>query len=199
MEVLLIPSKPTLGSLDNNGIPVFRYQSYETIGTSGVLFEAGTRTEGLQIAGNEEIPDGELKIKLSPSLIAGMKDSLNYLEHFPYECIEQTISKFLPNVLTNQAIEAADLKNQGLKNELNVQINIALQRLYNWQRPDGGWGWWQESSESDPLNTAYVVFGMVKAQKFGYEINEDVLSRGINYLLGSIKSVDRLENQYLLK
>jgi len=191
-------SKPTLGSLDNNGILVYRYQSHETIGTSGVLLEAGTRTEGLQIAVNQEISGGELNINLSPSLTAGMNDSLNYLEHFPYECIEQTISKFLPNVLTHQAIEAAGIINQGLKNELNSQINIALQRLYNWQRQDGGWGWWQESSESDPLNTAYVVFGMVKAQRFGYEVNEDVLLRGINYLLGALRSVDRLDNQYLL-
>jgi len=34
-----------------------------------------------------------------------MTEGLDYLKHYPYECIEQTISRFLPNVLTVQAYE----------------------------------------------------------------------------------------------
>ena len=43
---------------------------------------------------------GELDVKLEPSLAAGMLGGLTYLEHYPYECTEQTMSRFLPNVVT---------------------------------------------------------------------------------------------------
>ena len=41
---------------------------------------------------------GELDITLEPSLAAGMTGGLTYLTHYPYECVEQTMSRFLPNV-----------------------------------------------------------------------------------------------------
>ena len=38
-----------------------------------------------------------------------MVDGLDYLEHYPYECTEQTVSRFLPNVLTYRAFKDYDL------------------------------------------------------------------------------------------
>ena len=49
-----------------------------------------------------------------------------------------------------------------LEAELEEQVSTALQRLYNWQNPDGGWGWWS-NQKSDPLTSAYVVLGLVEA------------------------------------
>jgi len=39
---------------------------------------------------------GELSIQLDPSLAAGMRDGLKYLEHYPYECTEQPSAGFCP-------------------------------------------------------------------------------------------------------
>ncbi len=191
-------SRPTIGTLEDQGIPVYKYEVPETIGTSGVLSEGSSRTEGIHLPDSLDLSKGDIKVDISSSLIAGMTESLNYLEHYPYECIEQTISKFLPNVLTQQALERAGISDPSLKNHLTEQINLATQRIYNWQRPDGGWGWWPESTESDPFTSAYVVFGLVEAQKAGYLINMETLDRGIHYLKGKLMSPGSFDKQYLL-
>lgn len=191
-------SKPPMGSLDNQGIPVYRYEVPETVGTSGVLTESGSLTEGISIPARWDITQGDLTVRLSPSLAAGMVDGLDYLEHYPYECIEQTISRFLPNVLTTQAMTSAGITDIELETRLDEQVNLALQRLYNWQRPDGGWGWWPQAGKSDPLTSAYVVLGLAEAKAGGYPISSDVLSRGKNYLMGTLQSLGSLDQQFKL-
>jgi uncharacterized protein YfaS (alpha-2-macroglobulin family) len=191
-------TRPTLGTLDGQGIPVYRYDAIESVGTAGVLSEAGSRTEGIHLPSSWGISQGDLTIKISPSLAAGMVDGLDYLAHYPYECIEQTISRFLPNVLTTQALKEAGVKDIVLSSNLEKQVNVALQRIYNWQRADGGWGWWAESQQSDPLTSAYVVLGLIEAQSAGYHINADTLTRSLNYLKGNLKSLGRLEEQFTL-
>ena len=182
-------SRPTLATLEGGGLPVYRYEAPETVGTAGQLSAPGARTEGIFLPQSMQAGAGELTIRAAPSLAAGMRDGLEYLEHFPYECTEQTISRFLPNVLTTQALQAAGLADPALAANLETQVNQALQRLYNRQNPDGGWGWWAES-ESHPTTSAYVVLGLVEAEAAGYVVSQDVVVRGVNYLRRQIVQLD---------
>ncbi len=174
-------SRPTTGSLDNQGIPVYRYEVPETVATSGMLTQSGSILEAISLPEAWETSQGRLDLTFSPSLAAGVTDGLTYLENYPYECIEQTISRFLPNVLTTQALKTAGLSDPALEADLKEQVASALQKLYNWQNANGGWGWWR-SSKSDPLTSAYVVLGLVEAEDAGYQVSSDVLQRGVRYL-----------------
>ena len=60
---------------------------------------------------------GELTVQVDPSLAAGMRDGLDYLEHYPYECVEQTVSRWLPNVLTYKALQDLGIENPELEAE----------------------------------------------------------------------------------
>lgn len=176
-------SRPPQGTLDNLGLPAYRYEAFETVGTSGQMTSAGTRLEGIHLPSDWVTSEGALTIKISPSLAAGMTDGLTYLEHYPYECVEQTVSRFLPNVISTRAFKAAGLSDPNLEANLRIQVNIALQRLINWQNPDGGWGWWANVSQrSDVQTSAYVVLGLVEAREAGYEINEAVLELALEFL-----------------
>ena len=179
-------SLPTLGTLDNQGIPVYRYEVRETVSTSGAMSDAGQRTETIQLPQNLAIENGELDITVEPSLLAGMQAGLNYLEHYQYECNEQTVSRFLPNILTYNAMKAAGMQDAELESNLETQVNLAVQRLTNAQRSDGGWGWWASSDTSQPLTSAYVVFGLWEADQAGYTVSKDVLSQGKTYLQDQI-------------
>ena len=190
-------SRPPLGTLDNQGIPVYNYEAPETVGTSGQMLSAGTLIEAISLPSAFTVSAGTLTIQVAPSLAAGMTDGLNYLEHFPYECIEQTISRFLPNVLTVRALKTAGLSDPDLEVKLKEQIDVALQRLYNWQNADGGWGWWG-SQESDSLTSAYVVMGLALTREAGYNINDDVLSRGLGYVRSQLRSVKSFTEPYQL-
>ncbi|HKE05475.1 MAG TPA: alpha-2-macroglobulin, partial [Blastocatellia bacterium] len=64
---------------------------------------------------------------------------------------------------------------------LDEMINKGLDRLYNFQHADGGWGWWKEG-ESDHFMTAYVIWGLTLARDAGAQIKTDALERGVNFL-----------------
>ena len=188
-------SKPTLGTLEDQGIPVYHYEAPETVSTSGELSEGGARTEAIRLPQEMTVERGELEIEIAPSLAAGMRAGLAYLEHYPYECTEQTVSRFLPNVLTTKAMRTAGVQDAALDENLRTQVNTALQRLYNQQNDDGGWGWWS-SGQSHTLTSAYVVLGMVEAQEAGYTVSQDVLQRGMLYLYRQTRTLQEDQQTY---
>jgi uncharacterized protein YfaS (alpha-2-macroglobulin family) len=179
-------SRPTLGSLDDQGIPVYTYTAPETATTAGVLTAGGARTEGIRLPDGLTVTGGQLNVELEPSLAASMTAGLDYLEHYPYECIEQTVSRFLPNVLTAQALKTAGIQDDQLSQNLETQVNTALQRLYAKQLSDGGWSWW-DGSTSHPLTSAYAVYALGQAQRAGYAVDKDVLRRGLTYLSSVVR------------
>lgn len=173
-------TRPTLGTLEGNGIPVYSYRVTETVGTSGILTEAGSANELVVLPESIDASRAELSVELSPSLAASMTDGLTFLRDYPHLCMEQTVSRFLPNVLSARALKLAGMKSP-LENGLDVNVNLALQRIYANQISDGGWGWWS-SNESQPLTTAYVLLGLVEARHSGYAVSKDVIERGLDYL-----------------
>ncbi|MEW5718655.1 MAG: MG2 domain-containing protein, partial [Chloroflexota bacterium] len=122
-----------------------------------------------------------LKISTAPSLAAGLIDSLEYLTGYPYGCVEQTMSRFLPTVLVKQALDKLQIKNDKLQMEIPKQVEDGLTRLYAFQHGDGGWGWW-ESDDSIPYETAYVLDGLLQAKKAGYKIDENAIKRAMQFL-----------------
>ncbi len=172
-------SKPPLGQGDKKLLPVYKYEVPETVGTAGVLREGSSITEAVTIPSG--VTQGDLTVKIDPSLAATTIDGLEYLKNYPYQCIEQTVSRFLPNIMTYRALDSLDLTNDKLKADLESGVNFALQRLYAQQKPDGGWGWFVQD-ESNPLTTAYALIGLAEAKNSGFPVSDDVIANAQNYL-----------------
>ena len=194
-EVYEDSSKPALGTLSDQGIPVYNYVATETVGTSGMLRDANSSTEAIQLPQTLEFTDAQLDIEMSPSLAASMQSGLTFLEDYPYLCMEQTVSRFLPNVITSRALEDAGIKSFALQANLDVQVRDALQRIYAKQHYDGGWNWW-DGEKSDPNTTAYVVYGLIEAKDSGYEVSDRALTQGIQYLLNNVPSLQRNDSTW---
>lgn len=174
------------------------------------LVARALKMKGAELAFALDVPAARRKdttkfvVQVSPSLAVTMLDALPYLVDYPYGCTEQTLSRFLP-----AAIVAKTLKDQGLSAEeamtrvfggiesetagashpkgkhslaeLDRMIREGLDRLYDFQHGDGGWGWWKQG-DSDPFMTAYVVWGLSLAREAGLDIRSDVIDRGANHL-----------------
>ncbi len=192
-------SKPRLSTGPDGSLLVFRYTTPDIVGTAGQLTEGGSRTEAIALPPDPSTGSGQgfderrgnLTVQLDPSLAAGMQDGLRYLEHYEYECTEQTVSRFLPNVLTYNALKTLGIENKELAERLPGLVDEGLNKLYLQQNPDGGWGWWHNSEwpSSSPHVSAYVVFALLKAQQSGISVKQDVLENGIAYLQTQIKAV----------
>jgi len=189
-------SKPRLSTGPDGSLLVFRYTTPDIVGTAGQLTEGGSRTEAIALPPEFDERRGTLTVQLDPSLAAGMQDGLRYLEHFEYECTEQTVSRFLPNVLTYHALKTLGIENPELAERLPGLVDEGLNKLYLQQNPDGGWGWWYKAEEriSNPHVSAYVVFALLKAQQSGISVKQDVLNSGIGYLQAQIKAVSDYRN-----
>jgi uncharacterized protein YfaS (alpha-2-macroglobulin family) len=65
--------------------------------------------------------------------------------------------------------------------ELDRMVERGLDRLYDFQHSDGGWGWWKEG-DSDHFMTAYVVWGLTLARDAGIDVRDNVLRNGVRFL-----------------
>ena len=180
-------TRPTLGTLPGQGLPVLAFHVNETVGSAGYLREAGTVTEGIKIPQNlgQSMLNATLNLDVSPSLAASMTDGLTYLNDYPYLCMEQTVSRFLPNLISIEALKLAGRDTDSLKTSLDTQVQPALQRIINNQNGDGGWGLWP-GSPSQPTTTAYVMLGLEESLQAGYTVPEYTLSQGFGYLEGNL-------------
>ena len=182
-------SRPRLTTGPDNTLLVLRYSAPDTVGTAGQLAEAGTRTEAIALPPALDERRGQLTVQLDPSLAAGMQDGLEYLEHYEYECTEQTVSRFLPNVLTYHALRSLGIDQPELAARLPDLLDEGLSKLYAQQNPDGGWGWWHrvQDPQSNPYVSGYVVFALLKARQADLLIDQQVLQKGIAYVAAQIQ------------
>jgi uncharacterized protein YfaS (alpha-2-macroglobulin family) len=145
-------------------------------------------------------------VQVTPSLAVTLLDALPYLINYPYGCTEQTLSRFLPSVITAKTLGDLGVTSEdvlgrafgGIEGrrggalppnagepqdlaKLDDMTRAGLDRLYDFQHPDGGWGWWKEG-DSDHWMTAYVVWGLTLAKQAGLDVRAQVLRAGTTFL-----------------
>lgn len=172
-------SKPPLS--DDGKVPVYRYTAPDTVGTAGVLRDAGARTEGIVIPPIADTNQGTLTVKLDHSLAAVTLDSLDYLQNYPHQCIEQTVSRFLPNLITMRALQKLNVSSPELEANLDFAMDFGLNRILTNQNYDGGWGWFPQQ-ESNPYVTAYALLGLVEARLSGYDVPDQTLFNAVGFI-----------------
>ena len=195
-------TRPVWGDL-----PVMRYLAPQSFGTAGTLAEAGQRLELVSLPQSFDPASGELALTLSPSLAAAMTAGLEVLEHYPYECTEQTISRFLPNLETYRAIQSLGLDTPDLSARLDRTLGVGLARLISTQNTDGGWSWWPASTtnfgwsedvESDPYISAYVLFALSRAKDAGVSVNDYAFTSAQDYLWATLPTVEMTTQSWML-
>lgn len=130
-----------------------------------------------------------VKIELSRSVAGSLLTGLEYLTGYPYGCVEQTMSRALPNAVVGRAFHQLGVGNPTLQADLPALINAGLQKLYGYQHNDGGWGWWYDDSSHD-YQTAWVVFGLTVTAEAGYEVDPQVIQRGAEWLKQHLAGMD---------
>ncbi|HET7089356.1 MAG TPA: Ig-like domain-containing protein [Anaerolineae bacterium] len=134
----------------------------------------------------------ELVIEVEPTLAASIDSGLEYLIGFPYGCVEQTMSSFLPDVVVMRLIQQVGIDTRpDFREQLSDMIESGMQRLYGYQHNDGGWGWWKDD-DSNPAITAYVLYGLHQMELGGRPIDAKVRDAAVSYLLNWLQrtSVD---------
>lgn len=120
-----------------------------------------------------------LEVRVAGSPLGVVEGALDYLADFPYGCVEQTMSRFLPTVIAARAMGELGLFSPEQQKRLGPMVEQGLAALYSYQHSDGGWGWWEDDA-THPYMTGYVISGLETARRAGYTVSPAVLERGIS-------------------
>jgi hypothetical protein len=135
----------------------------------------------LSLPGEASIGTAVLTVAVTTAGTGTIIEALPFLAGYPYGCVEQTMSRFLPAVVAAEALRRLGIASPELEKSLPDMAAQGLQRLYRFQHHDGGWGWWTDDA-TDPAMTAYVVFGLATARRAGFAVDPETLARALDRL-----------------
>jgi uncharacterized protein YfaS (alpha-2-macroglobulin family) len=158
---------------------------------SGALGDARTEAEAsFTFPGDATPGTRQVEIAVTPSVAGAIFGALEYLTTFPYGCTEQTMSSFLPNVIVSRAARELGLRATIDQAALDQKIRQGLERLYDFQHEDGGWGWWK-TDDSDRFLTAYVLSGLRSAREAGVQVRTQAIDEASKWLIAELPKIAR--------
>ena len=198
-ELVLSARSGALSDAMKMSYPVAAHGIEALVAGSWKLAEGGLAAT-LEVPAARRRESTRFTVQVAPSLAVTMLDALPYLVEYPYGCTEQTLSRFLPAAIVSKTLrerglsvedalgrvfggieEGTPRKAKNRLAELEAITRAGLDRLFDFQHADGGWGWWKEG-ESDEYMSAYVVWGLALARDGGIEVRRDALERGAEFL-----------------
>lgn len=96
---------------------------------------------------------------------------LYWLLHYPYGCIEQTVSAGFPQLFLKEFIRQSSMD----ESVIDDNINATIDRLKRFQTPSGGFAYWPGGNHVSIWGTNYAGHFMVEAQKQGYNVPRSLL------------------------
>ncbi len=104
-------------------------------------------------------------VKIYPSLLARILESIEVVLEKPHGCGEQTISSTYPNLLLLKALKEAGLVDEPLNARAIKNLLAGYQRLLRYQDADGGFTYWGRG-DTDVALTAYALTFLNDAKAF---------------------------------
>ena len=172
------PREPVQGDAVRLTIPVVSFVEVTPLVTHRQIADTLAYTVSLASADRDA---DEIALEVIPSIASSLESGLENLAHFPYGCVEQTMSGFLPDVAVARAQQLGLGNNPAFREKLAQMIEQGLQRLYGYHHTDGGWGWWKDDA-SNPSITAYVLYGLRQTELAGYTVDQNVRDRATKFL-----------------
>lgn len=180
--------------LQPHGLQLAKYQAMD------VAEPNKTEIKYIDIPQYTDLRSTKLTLNVDPSLASTMLTSLDELVGYPYGCVEQTMSRFLPTVIVANAFKDLNAPiSEATQKDLPKMVEAGYNKLYSMQHYDGGWGWW-ENDQTHPFMTSYVIYGLALGQAAGYNVRKDVLSKGVASLKTQLatKDIDPTTRAYML-
>ncbi len=178
MTDLLMSAKCDAGSdASLKKLPVVASAVTERVTASGLV---GKDDLKLVMPAGFDPKTAQVSVTVAPTLAADLADTLPYLVEYPYGCVEQTMSRFLPALRVGLILKQSGISTvKQLEEKLPKVIEAGQKRLIALQQPDGGWAW-QGNGQTHEMMTPYALFGLLAAEEAGYPCpNPTTIERGM--------------------
>jgi alpha-2-macroglobulin len=138
-----------------------------------ILQPGQTITNSVAMIGDAQSSKATLEVSSIPAM--NLQKKLSYLIQYPHGCIEQTTSAVFPQLVLNQLMELNDRR----KAEIDRNIRHGIQKIQNFQQPDGGFSYWPGfyREGSDDWGTSYAGHFLLEASAQGYIVPSHILQQ----------------------
>ncbi len=133
-----------------------------------------------KVAVPENLADhpSSLELEISPGLVGQMQGPVDYLFHYPYECLEQQLSRIMPVVVAEPLLKSLEQETDSLKNF----AQSVLDQISKFQNYSGGLGLWQSSERASPFVSSYAGLVLTRAKTQGFDVEKPLLEDLLRYL-----------------
>lgn len=139
----------------------------------------GDQTYLINIPSDTKMDESSVTVSLATNLLGTLPSAMKYLIDYPYGCVEQTTSRFVPAVIAKANL---DLYYDAIESkDLDKIIAKGIERLTALQNSSGGWGWWSEGV-SQLYITNYVLENLLLAKSAGADVPDSLINPAVNYL-----------------
>ena len=115
---------------------------------------------------------------LASTALLNLKGAISYLMVYPYDCLEQQMSKIQPVISSAELVKDFKLADVA---DFKKQAQEILNHIPDYQHSSGGFGYWKES-RPDPYVTAYVLETAYRARQAGFTVPDRSLQAAVNWL-----------------
>jgi hypothetical protein len=174
--------------------PVVVHGIERTVSRAGVLREGtGQNREVVTIDVPAQRRGGatRLAVRLNPSLAATMLDALPYLMDYPYGCVEQTMSRFLPSVMVNKVLRDSGVDLETLRKRSKAYEADARQKPLGARIQNSGYTYPQGMPDSRDLSemASHLWYTERRANNpiFDHDTLVEMIHRGLRRLYNAQK------------
>ncbi|MCA3574914.1 MAG: alpha-2-macroglobulin family protein, partial [Aestuariivirga sp.] len=157
--------------------------------TLPLMANGGALTIGRDLLSDMIPGTGSVALSVSPLPQLDAAGLVRDLDRYPYGCSEQTVSRALPLLYLSDL----GVSENAIDGELKARMQEAVTRLANRQTGAGSFGLWSAYDGGSLWLSAYVTDFLLRAREKGYDVPEDVLVGGLDYIRNMVGNAPDIE------
>jgi uncharacterized protein YfaS (alpha-2-macroglobulin family) len=138
---------------------------------------------------------GQATVDVANTRVIELRESLRYLLHYPYGCVEQTTSSLLPWLMVRDlraTLPELAKTDAGIADVVSRGINL----LMSMQTSSGGLSFWPGGREPTLWGSAYGGLALAVAQKQKFSVPEAETKKLFAYLSGQLRGMAKDSTGY---
>lgn len=143
---------------------------------------------------------GEVEVEFARSVLLGAGDSVDYLLHYPYGCVEQTSSSTMPWLAVEPLRPHLPQLAKHTPDAARRALQAGVNRLLSMQLAGGGFSYWPGNGERVDWASSYAGLVLVLASKQeGVNVPESALENVSNDLMTSLRGIAQMKSPYQME
>jgi uncharacterized protein YfaS (alpha-2-macroglobulin family) len=174
-------------------LPVNRPYIYQRkVLARGELGSAGNMRFELPLSWDADLiaKDSMVSVTVDRTGMSELEPSLRYLIEYPYGCLEQTLSRFIPLTKVKDLARSLDMPELAAT-KLDDFVRAGASKVARHQDMDSGHFSLWPGSEPHPHLTVYALYGLNEAKRAGVRVDAQTVTRGLEAMREWARSAER--------